>query len=110
MNLTKAHCVPCEGGVPRMKPDEIEEYKKEISPEWKVLDNIKLQREFHFKDFKEAMEFVNKVADIANAEEHHPDIYIFYSVVKIELWTHAISGLFKNDFILAAKIEKLLEK
>ena len=107
-DLTKVHCIPCEGGVPRMKPEEIVEYQKQIQPEWKVVDNIKLKREFHFKDFKESMEFVNKVADIANAEEHHPDIYIFYSVVKIELWTHAISGLFKNDFIMAAKIEKLI--
>ncbi len=107
-NLTTSHCVPCEGGMPRMKPEEIEEYKKKISPEWKVIDNIKLQREFHFKDFRQAMKFVNKVADVANIENHHPDIYIFYSLVKIELWTHAISGLFKNDFILAAKIEKLI--
>ena len=107
-DLISAHCVPCEGGVPRMKPDEIEEYKKKLKLDWEVVDNIKLKKEFHFKDFKESMEFVNKVADIANAEGHHPDIYIFYSVVKIELWTHAISGLFKNDFIMAAKIEELL--
>ncbi len=108
MDLTKIKCVPCEGGMPPMKEPEIKEYLKQVEPDWKVIDNKKLQREFHFKDFKQSMEFVNKVADIANEEGHHPDIYIFYSVVKIELWTHAISGLFKNDFILAAKIEKLL--
>ncbi len=107
-DLSIAKCVPCEGNVPRMLPNEIAEYQKQISPEWKVLDNIKLQREFHFKNFKESMEFVNKVAKIAESEQHHPDIYIFYSVVKIELWTHVISGLFKNDFIMASKIDKLV--
>jgi len=108
-DLTKAHCVPCEGGVPKMTPSEIEEYRKKIQPDWEVVHNQKLKREFRFNDFKESMAFVNKVADIANANEHHPDIYIFYSIVRLELWTHAIGGLFKNDFILAAKIERLLK-
>jgi 4a-hydroxytetrahydrobiopterin dehydratase len=108
MDLTKQKCVPCEGGVACMIPVEIDKYKKLLKLDWKVIDNKKLQREFKFKDFKQAMKFVNKVADIANAEDHHPDIYIFYNIVRIELWTHAINGLFKNDFILASKIEKLV--
>lgn len=107
-NLSTQHCVPCEGNVSCMIPNEIENYKKELKLDWKVIDNKKLSHEFKFKDFKEAMEFVNKIADIANTEGHHPDIYIFYNVVRIELWTHAINGLFKNDFILASKIEDLV--
>lgn len=106
-DLTQKHCVPCEGGVPPFNTDQIEVYKKEISPDWQVLDGKKLERKFKFKDFKESMEFVNKVADIAESEQHHPDIKIFYSLVTITLWTHAISGLSENDFILAAKLDMI---
>ena len=108
MSLTKAHCVPCEGGVEPMKEPQIQEYLKQLTLDWKVIDGKKIQHQFEFKDFKEAIKFVNKIADIAESEGHHPDIYIFYNKVNIELWTHAINGLFKNDFILAAKMEKLV--
>jgi 4a-hydroxytetrahydrobiopterin dehydratase len=67
----------------------------------------KINKQFEFKDFKETMVFVNKVADIAEAEGHHPDIYIYYNKVKLELYTHAVKGLFLNDFIVAAKIDAL---
>ena len=74
---------------------------------WKE-ENNSLYRKFQFKDFKEAMKFVNDVADIANHEGHHPDIYIFYNIVDLELFTHAVKGLSENDFIMAAKIDKLV--
>jgi len=74
---------------------------------WEIVDGKKLSREFEFKDFKEAMVFVNKVAEVAEAEGHHPDIYIFYSKVRLELWTHSAGGLSENDFTLAEKINKL---
>jgi len=80
------------------------------APGWQVIDNKKIRRELKFGDFKEAMKFINGVADIANAEEHHPDIYVFYNKVNLELSTHAIGGLSENDFILAAKINALVEK
>ncbi len=107
-NLKNSHCVPCEGNVSCLVPNEINEYKKELKLDWEIIDNKKLKREFKFKNFKEAMQFVNKVADIANKEDHHPDIYIYYNKVVIELMTHAINGLFKNDFIVASKIEGLV--
>jgi 4a-hydroxytetrahydrobiopterin dehydratase len=68
----------------------------------------KIGREFEFKDFREAMTFINKVAEIAKTEGHHPDLCCFYNKVKLELWTHAINGLFENDFIVAAKVNELL--
>lgn len=105
MDLTSKKCVPCEGGVPPFTPEEVEKYKKEINPEWTVLEGKRLERRYKFKDFKEAMVFVNKVAEVAEKEQHHPDIKIFYSLVTITLWTHAISGLSENDFIMAAKID-----
>jgi 4a-hydroxytetrahydrobiopterin dehydratase len=76
---------------------------------WELdAEGKKISKEFKFKDFKEAMEFVNKVADVANSEDHHPDIYIYYNKVKMDLSTHAIGGLSENDFIVAAKINHLL--
>jgi 4a-hydroxytetrahydrobiopterin dehydratase len=106
-DLTKKKCVPCEGGVPSFEPKHADEYLRYTSG-WKTVDYKSIEREFFFKDFKEAMAFINKVAKIAESEGHHPDIYIFYNKVRLANSTHAISGLSENDFILAAKINKLV--
>lgn len=106
MNLTERHCIPCEGGVKPFEASTVEEYLKE-TPGWKVKDNKSIEREFKFKDFKGSMSFIGKVAEIAEAEQHHPDIYVFYNRVRLELSTHSIGGLSENDFILAAKINAL---
>src|SRR5579872_5680574 len=107
-NLTSKRCIPCESGTPPISIKGAKETLKEISG-WNIEDlegfrkkegtslaYSQITKEFHFKDFKEAMAFVNKVADIANEEGHHPDIYIFYSLVKLTLYTHAASGLTEN--------------
>ncbi len=104
--LSEKKCVACEGGTPPLNESEIAGYMAEISG-WEIIDNKKIRKEFKFKNFKEAMTFVNKIAEIAEAEGHHPDIHIFYNRVNIELWTHAVGGLSENDFIMAAKIEQL---
>lgn len=93
--------------MPPLDPSRVPNYLK-YAPGWASPDNKKIIREFTFEDFNESMSFVNKVADIANAEGHHPDIYIFYNRVRFELSTHAIGGLSENDFILAAKINELI--
>ncbi len=105
-DLTKKHCVPCEGGTLPITKEYAAEYLERV-PGWSSPDNLKIVKEFKFKDFKEAMAFINKVAEIAEAEGHHPDIYIFYNKVRLELSTHAIHGLSENDFILAAKIDAI---
>ncbi|MBI4130773.1 4a-hydroxytetrahydrobiopterin dehydratase [Candidatus Roizmanbacteria bacterium] len=107
-DLTSKHCVPCEGGVEPISEKAVNEYLQQLSLRWEVVDGKKIRHTFKFKDFKEAMVFINKVAELAESEGHHPDIHIYYNKVTIELWTHAIGGLFDNDFILAAKIEKIL--
>lgn len=107
MNLSDKKCIPCEGGMPPLPPEEIQKYLPELGGKWEILDNKKIKREFTFKYFKEAIAFVNKIADIAEREGHHPDISIFYNRVGIELSTHAIGGLSENDFILAAKIDTI---
>lgn len=108
MDLASRHCVPCEGGDSPLSDTEEDKLKKEV-PDWALLrDGVhKLRREFKFKNFREAIDFVNKVAKIAESEGHHPDIYIFYNKVDIELFTHAVGGLSENDFIMCAKIDKL---
>ena len=106
MELTKKKCKPCEGGMPPLNEGEIENLLKHVDG-WHVEDN-RLTKQFNFTDFREAMGFVNKIAEIAESEGHHPDIMIHYSQVNIELWTHAINGLSENDFIVAAKIDELI--
>ncbi len=108
MDLSQKKCVPCEGGVPSFTPDQVQKYKPFIAADWHLLEvNKKLNRTFMFGDFKQAMTFVNKIAELAEEEGHHPDISIFYNIVHITLWTHAIGGLSENDFILARKIDIL---
>ena len=104
-DLTKQHCVPCEGGTAPLEGRDLELLLGSVS-EWK-LEGKKIAKEFKFKNFVEAMKFVNQVADIAEKEGHHPDMLISYSRVRCELTTHAIGGLSQNDFILAAKIDNL---
>ncbi|TSC78364.1 MAG: 4a-hydroxytetrahydrobiopterin dehydratase [Parcubacteria group bacterium Gr01-1014_29] len=104
MSLTSKTCKACEGDVLPLGVREVEMYMKELPAGWQVIDGKKIQKEFSFTDFVRAMVFVNAVADLAEMEGHHPDIHIYYNKVVIELWTHAISGLSENDFIVAAKI------
>lgn len=106
-HLTKGHCIPCEGGVEPMKEEEVATYLTLLKTPWEVEDGKKIERKFKFKDFKEAMVFVNNVANLAEEQGHHPDIEISYNKVEIELTTHAIGGLSTNDFIMASKIELL---
>lgn len=107
MNLADEKCVPCEAGGKPLDANEISFYMKDV-PKWQVAaDGKKLHRSYTFKDFKESMRFVNRVADAAESKGHHPDISIHYNEVRLELWTHAVGGLSVNDFILAAKIDSL---
>lgn len=107
-DLTQKHCIPCENGAPPL-PDATEDELLKHTPSWILLrdNNHKLRRQFKFKTFMEGIDFVNKIAAIADSEGHHPDIYIFYNIVQIDLFTHAVGGLSENDFILASKIDKL---
>lgn len=105
--LEDRKCVPCEGGVEPLNPEEAAELQKQLD-DWSLIDGAHLlAKHFMFKDFKETMKFVNEVARIAEEEGHHPDMTVSYDSVTIELMTHAIGGLSENDFILAAKVDKI---
>lgn len=105
MSLLQKKCIPCEAGVPPLDEKKVNEFLKEV-PSW-ILKDGHLYKKFKFKDFKEAMKFINSVAGIAEQEGHHPDFCVHYNKVEVEIWTHTISGLSENDFILAAKIDKV---
>jgi 4a-hydroxytetrahydrobiopterin dehydratase len=106
--LTQKKCVPCEGGVPKYSPGEAEQQIQKLSG-WQLIKNgERIRREWTVKNFMAGMKFFNEVARVAEEEQHHPDLHLEnYRKVAIELWTHAIGGLSENDFILAAKIDKL---
>ena len=103
--LADKHCIPCRGGVPALKGKELETLQKNI-PLWSVMDEHHLYREFGFPDFKQALEFVNRIGAIAEEEGHHPDILLAWGKVGVTTWTHKIDGLTESDFILAAKIDR----
>ena len=106
--LITQKCIPCEGGIPPLSKDKFLPYLAEVK-KWKVINGKKMERDFSFKNFKQALEFINTVGVIAEKEKHHPDILLYdWNNVKVVLWTHAIGGLSKNDFIVAAKIDHLL--
>lgn len=114
-DLLKKRCVPCEGGAMPLNLEEIEKYMEQVSG-WTLtsdedpsvaLVNARISKEFKFRDFIGAINFVNNISEIAESENHHPDIHINYNKVVLELYTHAIGGLSENDFIIAAKVDAI---
>ena len=108
VDLATKHCAPCEGGTKPMSRSEAEAYLAQV-PGWKLVEGerLKIARSVKFKDFAQAMTFVNRLAEVAEVEGHHPDFCVSWNRVKLELVTHAIGGLSENDFIMAAKISEL---
>tara|TARA_Y100000768_G_scaffold363970_1_gene324063 strand:+ start:388 stop:732 length:345 start_codon:yes stop_codon:yes gene_type:complete len=109
-DLLKKKCVPCEGGVVAFDLSEIHKYQKKVDG-WEIIKNSEeiyfLEKKFKFKDFKKSQDFVVQVGNISEEEGHHPDIHYGWGYAKIDITTHAIKGLCENDFILAAKIDKI---
>ncbi len=105
--LAKQVCKPCTEGTPPLKPEEINELKDDLHEDWEVVENHHLKRKFKFKNFKQALEFTNKIGALAETQQHHPDIQLGWGRVVITLHTHKIDGLSKSDFVMAAKIDEL---
>ena len=109
-DLADKKCVPCEGNIPPFNADEIHKYLKKVDG-WEVKSNddksFYLIKDFKFTNFKESQNFVNKVSDIAEEENHHPDIFFGWGYCNVKIFTHSIKGLAESDFILAAKIDKI---
>jgi len=107
-SLASKTCVPCGGGMPPLQGKELESLHQQVL-QWKVVNNHHITRSFTFPDFKQALDFVNRVGAVAEAQGHHPDILLAWGKAEITLWTHKIDGLTESDFIMAAKIDGLAE-
>ena len=104
--LASKTCVPCKGGTPPLKGAELDEFRQQL-PEWEIVDEHHLRRVFRFKNFREALNFVNEVGELAEEQGHHPDISFGWGRVEVTVWTHKIDGLTESDFIFAAKVDAL---
>ncbi len=106
--LAEKKCVPCEGGVPKLTPEEVRGHLTSL-PHWRVSDdNLWLERKFDLKNFAAALGLLNRIGELAEAEQHHPDLHLTgYRHLSVRITTHAIGGLSENDVILAAKIDRL---
>jgi 4a-hydroxytetrahydrobiopterin dehydratase len=105
-NLAKRKCEPCEKGTPALEGIELRNLYGQLDG-WNLVNEHRLEKEYLFKDFRQALAFVNRLGEVAEQEGHHPDIFLAWGKVKVTLWTHAIGGLSENDFILAAKADGL---
>jgi 4a-hydroxytetrahydrobiopterin dehydratase len=104
--LASRTCVPCKGGTPPLKGEELERLRRQVS-EWEVVEEHHLRHRFRFKNFREALDFVNRVGELAEEQGHHPDIGFGWGYADISVWTHKIDGLTESDFIFAAKVDTL---
>src|SRR5262249_14531441 len=111
-DLATKTCVPCRGGVPPLKGEELAAMHDQLpnKANWKIVDEHHITRAFTFPDFKQALAFVNRVSEVAEEQGHHPDILLAWGKAEITLWTHKVNGLTESDFIMAAKIDQLAQR
>jgi 4a-hydroxytetrahydrobiopterin dehydratase len=105
--LAKKNCTPCKGGTPPLKGTALKQMQSQLGDGWRVLNEQKLEKQFKFPDFRQALTFVDRVGEVAEQQNHHPDIFFTWGEARIQIWTHSIGGLSESDFILAAKISEL---
>jgi 4a-hydroxytetrahydrobiopterin dehydratase len=106
-DLANKQCVPCRGGVPPLAGEELARLTAELDHDWEVIDEHHLRKTFTFANFVDALVFVNRVGDLAESQNHHPDIHLAWGKATVEIWTHKIDGLTESDFVFAAKTETL---
>ena len=106
--LSEKNCTPCKGGVSPLKGAALTKLRKQLNRHWRVVKSHHLEKEYEFKDFKQALAFTNRVGKLAEAQGHHPDIFLAWGKVKLTIWTHSVGGLTESDFIFAARADKVL--
>jgi len=104
-DLADRQCVPCQGGVPALRADQIGPLLAELDG-WSVPENHHLQKTYRVKDFAQALELVNRIGALAEEQNHHPDLYLAWGLVEVKIWTHKIDGLTESDFVFAAKCDR----
>ena len=108
-DLASRQCVPCKGGVPPLQGDELAGLLARLGNGWQVVDSRQLEKEYKFKNFRDALAFVNRVGAVAEEQGHHPDVFLAWGCVKLTVWTHKINGLTESDFIFAARADQVLQ-
>jgi 4a-hydroxytetrahydrobiopterin dehydratase len=108
--LAAGTCIPCRGGVPSLKGKELVVLQKKLANDWEVINEHHLEKEYLFGNFRKALDFTNKVGEMAEIQNHHPDIHLAWGKVKLTIWTHKIDGLTESDFIFAAKADHELHE
>ena len=106
--LAEGTCIPCRGGVPPLKGEQLNALQEKLGNGWQVINEHHLEKEYIFADFRQALDFTVKVGEVAENQGHHPDIYLAWGKVKLTIWTHKIDGLTESDFIFAAKADQEL--
>ena len=107
-DLAMLQCVPCKGGTPPLRGPELDDLLARLGNDWRVVEEHHLEKEFRFKNFREALAFTIRVGDLAEEQGHHPDIYLAWGKVRLTVWTHKIDGLTESDFVFAAKSDRAL--
>src|SRR5258708_29996164 len=105
--LAEKECVPCKGGTPPLKGFDLSKLAEQLGGDWQVVDEHHLEKDYKFKNFRDALTFTNKVGELAEKVGHHPDIYLAWGKVKLTIWTHSVGGLTESDFVFAAKVDNL---
>ena len=106
--LAQENCIPCRGGVPPLKGEELDALQEKLGNGWQIINEHHLEKEYIFADFRQALDFTVKVGEVAENQDHHPDIYLAWGKVKLTIWTHKIDGLTESDFIFGAKADQKL--
>jgi 4a-hydroxytetrahydrobiopterin dehydratase len=106
-SLAALDCKPVKKGAPALRGEALESLTALLGPSWQVVEGHHIMKRFDFKDFKQALDFTNRIGAVAEAQDHHPDIALSWGKVGVTLWTHDVGGLSENDFILAAKVDGL---
>jgi 4a-hydroxytetrahydrobiopterin dehydratase len=106
--LAEGTCIPCRGGVPPLKGEQLDALLEKLGNGWQIINEHHLEKEYIFADFRQALNFTVKVGEVAENQGHHPDIYLAWGKVKLTIWTHKIDGLTESDFILGAKVDQRL--
>jgi 4a-hydroxytetrahydrobiopterin dehydratase len=107
-DLAMRQCVPCKGGTPPLQGPELDDLLAQLGNDWRVVDEHHLEKEYRFTNFREALDFTNRVGELAEEQGHHPDIYLAWGKVRLTIWTHKIDGLTESDFVFAAKSDRAL--
>ncbi len=106
--LAAKKCVPCKGDTPPLRGGQLDALAGRLGGDWRVVDEHHLEKQYRFKNFREALDFTNRVGELAEQQNHHPDIQLAWGRVGVTIWTHLIDGLTKSDFVFAAKSDALL--